>query len=372
MQIFQDPVIQTIIVLLFIVLASYMLLTIISRKKQKSKSDPYIEALEAVTDGEDDKAIGKFKEAIQQNSNNISAYLRLGDQLRIQGLLSSALKIHKSLTLRESLSKPQLLAIYKSLVLDYEALENYNDAIPAVKMVIELDKSKNNWAVQKLVDFQERAGKWQDAITTTRKYSKILNGASKSRLAKNLVSYGIQFEKNGEARSGRIKYREAIKIDPSYTAAYYHLGKSYVDNARPDDALKVWKSFCFKVPEKAHEVFPLIEKVCFEKGEFSDIEDLYNELLDLNTKNVNTVIALVEIYVKKGNLNKAMNVLIKSEEYFQNSPQFAAKKVEILHQKGEHEKASLEALRFFKTLYPSRANLTEEGTAVSHENLDTV
>jgi lipopolysaccharide biosynthesis regulator YciM len=372
MQIFQDPVIQIIVILLFVILTSYMLLTIMSRKKEKSKTDPYVEALEAVTEGEVDKAVEKFKEAIQQNSNNIGAYLRLGDQLRIQGLVSSALKIHKSLTLRESHSKQQLLAIYKSLVLDYEALEDYDHAISAVNMVIELDKSKNSWAVQKLVYFQERAGKWQEVIDTTKKYSKILNRAFKSRLAKNLVSYGVQFEKNGESRSGRIKYREAIKTDPTYSPAYYQLGKSYIDNNRLDDALNIWKDFCFKVPEKAHEVFPLIEKVCFEKGEFSDIEDLYNELLNLETKNVNTVIALVEIYLKKGNFNKAMDVLTKSEENFQDSPEFAAKKVEVLHHKGEHEKASSEALKFFNRLYPSGTRSKEENTTVSSENFDIV
>ena len=63
------------------------------RRKSKVK-DIYAEGLDLMITGRRKSAYKNFKDIIQKDSNNIKAYLRLGQVLRENGNPAQALKIH--------------------------------------------------------------------------------------------------------------------------------------------------------------------------------------------------------------------------------------------------------------------------------------
>ena len=321
------------------------------RKKTAPKADPYLNALEDLADGKTESAIEKLKEAIRQNSNNIGAYLRLGDKLREQGYVKNGLRIHKELTLRENLSSVDELRISKSLLRDYEKINDVENGIALAKKLFNESKKDDNWIVEKMIALYERSEKWSDAIETHKKYFKTLTGAQKRKIALYHVFQGLHLHQIKKAKEGRIRFKEAKKIAPECGAAYYYLGKSYENENRLDDAVEEWKAFCYRVPSRAHIVFPNLEKAYFDMGVFEDIESFYQELYDLSEKNLNTVLALVGFYLKKGRYEKAHTFLEKAEEDFKNSNHLAAKKVEVLYHINHYKEAASEALKLCKTDY---------------------
>lgn len=321
------------------------------RKKMSPQADPYLNALEDLADGRYESAVEKFKEAIHQNSNNIGAYLRLGDKLREQGYVKNALRIHKELTLRGNLTKDEESRINKSLLLDYEKTNDFENGIELARKLFNENKKNDKWIVEKMISFYERSEKWTEVIEILRKYFKPLTEPQRRKIALHLVFQGLHLHQIKRAKEGRIKFKEALKVAPDCSAAYYYLGKSYQNENRLEDAIREWQSFCRRMPDKAHIVFPHLEKAYFDKGIFEDIESFYQELADLDEKNLNTVLALVEFYLRKGRYEKARTFLEKAEEDFRSSNHLAAKKVEVLYHVNQYKEAASEALKLCRVDY---------------------
>ena len=321
------------------------------RKKMSPQADPYLNALEDLADGRYESAVEKFKEAIRQNSNNIGAYLRLGDKLRDQGYVKNALRIHKELTLRENLTKENESRINKSLLLDYEKINDFENGTALARKLLNEDKKDDQWVIEKMILFYERSEKWAEAIEALRKHFKPLSEAQKKKISLYLVFQGLHLHQIKKAKEGRVKFKEAMKVAPDCSAAYFYLGKSYQTENRLEDAIREWQAFCQRVPTKAHIVFPYLEKAYFEKGIFEDIESFYQELSDLGEKNLNTVLALVEYYLKKGRYERARTFMDKAEEDFKDSRHLSAKKVEVLYHVNQYKEAASEALKLCRADY---------------------
>ena len=73
------------------------------RRKSKVK-DLYAEGLDLLITGRRKSAYKNFKDIIQKDSDNIKAYLRLGQVLREGGNPIQALKIHRGLLHRRNLT----------------------------------------------------------------------------------------------------------------------------------------------------------------------------------------------------------------------------------------------------------------------------
>ena len=79
----------------------------------------YSEGLDMMINGLQRSAYNNFKKIVDLDSNNIKAYLRLGQVLRESGNPDKALKIHKGLTIRQNLSSYDQLELYKNIALNY-------------------------------------------------------------------------------------------------------------------------------------------------------------------------------------------------------------------------------------------------------------
>ena len=93
------------------------------RRKSKVK-DLYAEGLDLLITGRRKSAYKNFKDIIQKDSDNIKAYLRLGQVLREGGNPVQALKIHRGLMHRRNLTHYEQIELHKNLALDYYSSGN--------------------------------------------------------------------------------------------------------------------------------------------------------------------------------------------------------------------------------------------------------
>jgi len=321
-----------------------------TQKGKPAKSTAYQEALEYLAEGNDRMAIQKFKEAVREDSENISAYLRLGDLLRKKGMLANAIRIHKDLTLRGNLSAHQKAQIFKSLLLDYELANDYTEAIAAAKKLLETDPQPEPGVVQKLLQMLEKKQDWRAAEETANKFSHILPPSFKSRLALYIVFQGLELQEKGSGKEARIRFKEALKKDPECVAAYYYLGKSYQSEERLDDAIKAWKRLCEASPDKSFVVYPELEKAWYELGRFADAENLYSEQLNKSKKGLKAGLALAEIYNKKGEYDIALEILNRLEAEYHATPVLISKKISVYYNKGQYKQAATQSLAVLENL----------------------
>ena len=317
-------------------------------RQKRTRSDAYQEALEHLIDGQEALAIQKFKEAVRENSENVSAYLRLGDVLRKKGMVKHAIRIHKDLTFRGNLTPELKQKVYQSLLQDYEAAQDVENALQVARRLLQFDKKGRHWVVQRLVALLERKGEWGEALEMTRKYLNTDNEGIKHRMALYHVFQGLELAKQDRGKDARVKFKEALKVDPNCAAAYYYLGKSYEDEERLEDAIREWKKLCYAVPDRAYIVFSDLEKACFEQGIFNEVEKIYLELLNLNTGNFKAGLSLAEIYLKKGDFDAAMDILDRLVETNVDPERLHAYRVRILYSRGQYKQAATQAVELLE------------------------
>ncbi|HFE63892.1 MAG TPA: tetratricopeptide repeat protein [Caldithrix sp.] len=337
-------------IILILIVVALVIIYYFARKFRKSskEEDNYLLALEYLVDADYKRAIQKFKEAVRENTDNIEAYLRLGNLLREKGLAKNALKIHHDLTLRSNLDADTRLKVDHSLLLDYEVQGNYQKAIEIARGLLSKENSYYKEAADKLLIYLEHLQRWNEAIETCKEYFKPYPPRIKKRLALYMAFEGEKLINQDQGKEARIKFKEALKQDPECVAAYYLLGKSYYLEERLDEAVKEWTQFCKKLPQKSHIVFNDLERAWFELGSFAEAENLYNTLLASDGENIYAALALVAIYDKKGEHDHALEILDRMEEHFPDDKRIMSSRVQILFNKGQYKVASTRALDYFR------------------------
>lgn len=296
----------TVVSIIFLVI----IVTILSLRRSKTNtqndSSDYIKALNAYIEGDIDDAVKLFYRSVNQNTENIDAYIRLGDIFRKQDKIEKAIKIHRELLVRRNLSQDTKKQIYRSLVKDLVKAMYFDKALETVHQIFRIE-SRNIWAKKQELLIYESKQDWGNAFKTLKhldRWEKIPKVNSKLALYK--VEMASSIFKNLKEKDGRIQLREAIKLDPNCSSGYIFLGDSYVREERYSDAIKIWVDFVKHVPAQSHLVLYRLQEVLFAKGNYSEIENI---LIDLNEKvpnNIDVSTMLSDLKERKGDLNGAI------------------------------------------------------------------
>jgi len=318
-------------------------------KKKKDATVEYTTALNYLITGETEKALEKLREAVRLNTNNIDGYIKIGDILREQGNGERAIKIHRGLIVRRFLSQGQKVDILKSLIKDYQSLENYDRAILICQKLLNLTQNEV-WVQEILMKLYERAGDWDRAFDVRKKIQKAKGEKDSCILALYKVEAGLKFIENGKERDGRIKFREAIKLDKTCPPAYLFLSDSYTRENRYNDALTELKKFSAINPQLAYLGFARIKDVLFHEGSFGEVENIFRSLLSDNPENESIRFSLADIYERKGELQKAIDLCRAQLERKPDSLKAKSYLIKYLARSSKNEEALQYALELIENL----------------------
>ncbi len=320
-----------------------------NEKKQPARN-AYLEALKYMAEGDDRRAIEKFKEAVRNDSSNIDAYLKLGDILREEGLVYNATRIHKDLTLRGDLNDDELQKVWYSLALDYWTAKKYDKAETFFRKLIS-GRYRNLEAVTHLVKIYTMQQNYKKAFEVLK--DSPLKGNEKFRLRMALYKV-LEALEAAKGREFRSMLRDAIKIDGSCSAAHAYIGDSYLEEERLDDAINIWTEYCQKYPAKAHVLFSRLEKAWYEKGQFSKIEELYQSILKKDPENIPALMALAGFKRKKGDYDEALTLIKDTPVAEQHEELLKAEEARIIFDKGQFKEASKRLLELIDSYLPEQ------------------
>lgn len=344
-------------ILLIVSVIFFLLYERYFRPKTKSGSELYVEALCNLLDGRKETAFSQLRQVVAQDSNNIDAYLRLGQILREYKKPDQALQVHKDLTLRFGLSPNQKVDILRQLYADYMELENSDMAQAALKEITQI-KPRDRWALIKLLELQKKERRWDDAYETAVMLLKVEGNKSKKPLASFKYFMGEELYQKREYHKARILFKDALGFDPSFVPAYLAIGDSYADENRYEDAVNFWNKLIASVPDQGHQVIERLKKVLFDLGRYGEIDRICESILKHSPKNLEARLCLAEFYEKKGDMDLAEKILVEITDDYPNDIKAIVELIRIYLEKGEKKKIE----ELIKTLENKKQKYHHNGT----------
>jgi len=312
---------------LFIILIAALVIFVLylyfgQKRERTSGYTPYVEALSALLEDNEDIAIKKFKEAVSLDSGLIDAYIRLGDLYRKRGDVSRAVQIHQSLTVRPTLKKHEEKKVYYALVNDLLATTRYNKAVSFLKEILKIDKHDKH-AQELILKIYEDTGNYGDCIALYEESG--VKVKEDKRHAFYYASYANNklkdlTEKNTDVEKDAVNlFKKALKILPNSLTALYYFGDYYEQRGNLKKAKECYHKLITKHPDRAFLIIDKFEKVYYELGLFDEIIPVYEKIFHANPKNFAVGLALAALYEKKNDLDAAQALYSKLSEKYPKS-----------------------------------------------------
>ncbi|MFC1543572.1 tetratricopeptide repeat protein [Candidatus Neomarinimicrobiota bacterium] len=320
-----------------------------SRKRRDTES-LYTKGLDQLLRGNLKPAYQYFKGVIDRDTDHISAYLKLGQVMRLGGAADRALKLHESLLARLDLTVYEKVELLKNLALDHAELKQFDQAVERGLAILKLEK-RDAWALRHLVKFYRGLGDWEAAGKYLVQWQKATDreDAQLQAFCRFRQGYDRRHEESPEAV--RNDYKQALKIDKKFPLAHYFLAESFADEAaslrneittsgvsiagKPDrgyqeleertarlysQAVAHWSAFVDLSPADTSAVLPRVEDALFYLQRFDDVEPFLKQVLDKDPGNLDGVASLANFYVQKGDLDRAEQVLNTIPDGAVNNP----------------------------------------------------
>ena len=311
------------------------------RQKNRDEGEThYVRALEALAEGDEVQAVAQFKAAARENSSNYRIYLLLGDLLRRQGMREQALKLHSDLTLREGLAAEAQLKVLRSLRRDYEALEDAQKGAGIAGKLVSLQNRPDSDALQQWVALLEKISDWEKVAEVVAKYRMKFRFNVDRRLALYAVFRGMQLGEKGKGADARAQFAAALKSDPGCSAAYYHLGKAWLAEGNPGEALAAWRRLCESRPEQAWLVLPELAKLPPNDGLEEARNDLIRQLAGQKQAGSKTILALATWLAEQAKDPDGALALLEQQEKIAPAPEIYRAKFRLLMRKRKYRLAA--------------------------------
>ena len=288
----------------------YILFLILRSPKDKNEraKREYTEALNYLIDGNYEKALTHLRRSVQSDTENVDAYIKIGDLFREMGDVERASKVHLDLTVRENLHSIQQLQIFRSLVLDYFEAKKYEQALRFVEKLLEYNKN-DEWTLSWKLKICEESRDWNEAFAVRKKLQKKDGKREKAILAIYRVELAKQLLQKGKVREGRMRLKEALKLDVTCVPAYLESCESYIREDSTKEAVNELRALISNVPQYAFLAFDRLKSVLIDKGVFQELEDVYETVLQKNPELEEGYVGLASLQERKGELYRAIELL---------------------------------------------------------------
>lgn len=292
--------------------------TKIKKEKEKIPID-YIKGLEYYASSDYENSFKFLNIAWEKDAENVYAYLKVGDILRLKGNIDAAIGVHKNIIVKPNLDRDLKIRVLRSLAEDYlkkgaskEAIENLIEAIK------EGDNSKD--IKRKLISLYEYVGRWEDAFNIGKDFY------DEKRVPAYSSYVGLKMlDKEPSLAFNYIK--TGLKSD--IPLAHYAFSLYLFHLEKEDEGIKEMKNLILDNPRYFEFCTEYLEQKSFQKGKFSELEKFYSDIIEKDKENVLLISKYAEMMAKKKDKTKAMDLLelLKDEKFY---PENIITKIKIL------------------------------------------
>ena len=298
--------------------------------------DMYLEGLDLLISGHRKKAYQYFKKIIDQDTDNIKSYIKMGQIIRESKNPRQALKIHHSISMRKDISDYEKIELHKNISLDHYDLKDIVHAIDECLFILKIDKT-NEWAISQLIKYFIQSEKWDDASIYLIKYNRMKKIKSTHKLALFKVQQARLMINANQFEEGRLVYEEALNLHPDLSIVYYFIGKSYsveseiyykkanssdievnseeykvnMDKARKllAKSIPMWIRYSSEKPEQSWLVIHLLKDALFVLNRFNEFEMILKDILESAPENLEVLASLADIHNQRNETSEALELM---------------------------------------------------------------
>ena len=266
-----------IFIIIVVVLSLIIFLLVSNRSKNiPTDAEAFNNALKALVNGEKDKAYHLLREIISKDSNNIDAFLLLGDLVREKDV-NQAIKIHQTVILRPHISQSKKIEAHTALSKDFIKSGNISRAEEELNNILNMDSS-NKWALLKLKDIATENKNWKEALKHEKKLMKVDIHHKKND--ESMLNYYIAMDyKSKDNIKNYVYYLEkSASCEKVHPDSLLELANHNIDNV--DLAITYYKLYAKNKLSERTMAYNKIENLLFDNQRFDDVEILYKDLLN--------------------------------------------------------------------------------------------
>ncbi|UCF69982.1 MAG: tetratricopeptide repeat protein [candidate division WOR-3 bacterium] len=314
---------MTLLVIIVVALMAMVLYLYFHRQREKTTAhQPYIEALIALLDSNEELAMRRLKEAVNLDSDLFDAYLRLGNLYRKRGDPARAMQIHQSLTARPTLKKHEEKKLYHALAQDALEAKRPNRSISFLKEILKID-NKDNDAYGMILRIYEDMGSYNDCIAVYEEGKFAAKNEYRRAFYYAMLAQSRLEKMTGEDRDAEKEIfgllKKSLRIASDSITGTFALGKFFENTGDVRKARENYIKIINEHPEFAFLVIPHFERASFELGSFNDIIPIYEKIVSVNPGNFSVAFALANLYEKKNDIESAQELYGKMSEQFPRS-----------------------------------------------------
>jgi tetratricopeptide (TPR) repeat protein len=302
------------------------------RRKARSRRPPYIAALGALVDGDEEAALAELKAAVREDTNNVDAYLRLGDLFRRRGDTERAYQLHRELASRPGLPKEEMAKVQTALSRDHRGLGRPQRAADAAREAVRLSLDPTE-ALGELLEVQEDLKDFAGAFQTKKE---ILKRGGRTRegtaeLAAYRARQGGAMLEAGDLKEAERVLKEARKLDAQGRDARRAWGRLRERLGDYAGAVEAW--------DGDETMFADLERVRFLDGSFSEMEDMYSRFLEKTPGHEGASFGLARFLRRKGQADAALDVCRSALSQHPESVDLRVLQLSLLLQTGRNGEA---------------------------------
>ncbi len=342
-----------IIALILIIVIGGLIGWRISRAKNAirlSTHDLEIQGLNLLLQNQPQKALVVFRDIARRDTNNMRAYLQVADLYRELGQPKKSIEIHEDLLQRPNLSDQVRMMIYQSLGEDYEVLGEFEKALDYARSVLKLNK-KDAWALQAKHDFHKALRHWQKAIYAFERLKTIKPDMDDRIPVCYKVEEAMDKLRAGDRPEAISLLKQAIKMDHPIPSAYFNLGKINQETGHLKHAIDYYTTFAELEPELGSLVFPEIEKMYFELGQFDSVEQFYTRLKARQPDSIDVAVGLASHLERKGELREALAIIDDALLHNQTSRRLSLMRIGLLQKLKQPDAFQMQISKMLETEY---------------------
>ena len=223
------------------------------RREQEEFSKSYVVGLNLLLSEQSDKAVDIFIDMLDVDSETIETHWALGNLFRRRGEVERAIRIHRNLIARPSLTEQQRLQAMLELGKDYLAAGLYDRA---EKMLNELSAHKQyrEASEQLLLQIYEATNDWDKAIRVALKVRRY-----DAAVSRKVAHYYCELAAIQDDVASVLRfYEKALKHDKSSARARLALGHWWLEQNNYSHALEYLLPIVSCAPYYICEALPFI------------------------------------------------------------------------------------------------------------------
>jgi lipopolysaccharide biosynthesis regulator YciM len=298
------------VIILALIVAFVGLPWLAGRRRERETWDPsgaYLQTIDALLRGRKLEAMEALRRVARRETDNLLAYLRLGDLVRAMGFPDKAERIHTGLLARPAEDPDLTLKVRESLLEDAVAQGHWEDVVRQGEKLRALER-KNRVALASLTSAYEARGEWEKAFECLDECSRLDGSGELPRPAQMRIHVAKLHLEQDRTKEARRLLEEAVKADGEEQGRIL-LGDVLAREGEHEKAIELWLEYARRNPEKAGPVFERLERSYFELGRFGDLLQVYERLSQGSPPPAPATIALADMHRRRGRTEEAIHLL---------------------------------------------------------------